>query len=404
MNKTNQTYFNQIKIALFFFLVSALYGWSLRLYKVTDFITIDYKSILQAHSHVTFLGWGFLAVISSIGLVYYPKKLESSSYLKGLFVAMFTMLLGMLISFPIQGYKLFSILFLSVFLITSYLYLIVILKELKPNKTYSSRFIKTGIYYYFLSSLAIWVIAIVTIKFGKTILYYNSIYFYLHFLYNGFFVFTLFGLLMKYIEQKQIAIKEKYVNYFYVFTNIACVPAYALSLLWTEVPTVLYYIGFIAGFFQLISLFYLYKVNSVFLKTLVSKHLRFISIFVLTSYFLKVVMQFFSVFPVVIEKAVQLKPYFIIGYLHLFTLGFMSLFIILLVLLHSKVKWNVLGVNLLILGILLSEFLLFFQGVLVAFLTIGIPSVDSVLLVVSGLMPLGLLLIFGKLVLYNHKN
>jgi len=394
----NKKILKQIKTALFFFLVSALYGWSLRLYRVVDFISIDYKSIVQAHSHVTFLGWGFLAVISLIGFVFYPKKLEGNLYLKGLFITMSILLLGMLISFPIQGYKLFSIVFLSLFLITSYLYLVVILKELKPNTSFSSRFIKTGIYYYFLSSLAIWAIAIVSIKFGKTTLYYNSIYFYLHFLYNGFFVFTLFGLLIKYIEQKQVVIKEKNINSFYLFTNIACIPAYALSLLWSEVPTFVYYIGFIAGLFQLASLFYLYKISKPYLKSLVSKQVKFISTVVIISYFLKVVIQFFSAFPVVIEKAVQLKSYFIIGYLHLFTLGFMSLFLILLIILHPKVKLNSVGVNTLILGIFLSEVFLFIQGGTIAFFQQGIPYFDIILLIVSGFMPVGIAMIFRKFI------
>lgn len=396
MSKINKTFLDQIKISLFFFLVSAIYGWSLRLYRVVDFIQIDYKNILQAHSHVTFLGWGFLAIISIVGFVYFPKKSTHSRYLRSLFATMVITLLGMLISFPIQGYKLFSIIFLSVFLITSYLYLVVVLKTLKLDKNYSTRFIKTGIYYYFISSIAIWAIAIITIKDGKTTWYYNSVYFYLHFLYNGFFVFSLFGMLIKYIENKQIEINNKWIKYFYFFTNLACFPAYALSLLWAEVPVFVYYIGFVAATLQLISLFYLYKINRIVVKLVVSKQVKFIAVFVMTSYFLKVMMQFFSVFPIVIEKVVQLKQYFIIGYLHLFTLGFMSLFLMLLLFLFSKTKINIFGLYIFILGIYLSEFILFLQGILFLIFQNGISNINLLLVFVSGLMPLGLLFIYFK--------
>lgn len=402
MNLINNTFKSHIKTARIFFIISAIYGLVLRLYSIVD-VPITYKNILQAHSHVTFLGWGFLAVISLVGFVYYPKKLEKSKYLKRLFSIMTLTLVGMLISFPIQGYKVFSIVLLSVFLITSYVYLISILKELKSVKNYSAKFIKTGVFYYFLSSIAIWAIAYITIKFGKTDLYYNSIYFYLHFLYNGFFVFMLFGLLIKYFEDKQLIIEQKHVKYFYLFTNLACVPAYALSLLWSEVSSFVYYIGFFAGFLQLISLFYLYKLIKVFLKSLNTKHIKFVAIFVMTSYFIKVCIQFLSVFPIVIEKAVQFKPYFIIGYLHLFTLGFMSLFIILLLLIHPKIKLDRFGLNILIAGIFLSEFFLFFQGILSLFQK-GINQINLILFVVSSLMPIGILIIHFRMTNKSKSN
>jgi len=51
-----------IKIALSLFLISALYGWLIRYSSVTKLSFFDYAKFLQAHSHVTFLGWGFMSV------------------------------------------------------------------------------------------------------------------------------------------------------------------------------------------------------------------------------------------------------------------------------------------------------------------------------------------------------
>ncbi|MEE9350315.1 MAG: hypothetical protein V3U80_09735 [Flavobacteriaceae bacterium] len=384
----------QLKIARLFFIISALYGLSLRLYKVVDFIPIAYKNILQAHSHVTFLGWGFLGIISIIGLVFYPKKINDSRYLKILFNSMATMLLGMLISFPLQGYKLFSIVFLSVFLLCSYLYIYAILKALKAEKSNSALFIKTGIYYYYLSSIAIWAVAIITSKYGKIDLYYNAVYFYLHFLYNGFFVFALFGLLLKYIELKAIKINNTNVHYFYVFTNLACIPAYTLSLLWNKMPTAIYYVAGIAAMLQIISLYYLFQLYKVYSKTLVSKQIKILSLVVFVSYFLKIILQFSSAFPIVIATSVAFKSFFIIGYLHLFTLGFMSLFIFLLLTLFPKIILNKIGLLLFVTGIFLSELLLFGNGMLLVFFKNGLVSIDWLLLITSALMPIGLLLIY----------
>lgn len=409
MNVIHKIFQKQIKIARIFFIISALYGLSLRLYKVTNFITIDYKRILQAHSHVTFLGWGFLAVISIIGIIYSPEKFKKSVYLKSLFYIMVSMLAGMLISFPLQGYKLFSIVFLSVFLIVSYLYLIEVYKVLKEDKSYDSIFIKTGIFYYFLSSLAIWMIAIVTVKYGKTTLYYNSIYFYLHFLYNGFFVFTLFGLFIKYLKQQKIQVGEKQIKYFYLYTHIACVPAYALSLLWADDSLVVNVFAVLSATLQLVTLLFLYRIIKSFFKQKKSKQIKWMSILIFGSYFLKIILQAATVLPGMIKITLQLKPYFIVGYLHLFTLGFMSMFIFLLLILLVKIKLSKIGMYIFILGILLSEGLLFLQGGLFLIFKNGITNIDLLLLFVSSLMPIGLLLLyfnidFKQKLLFNHSN
>ena len=350
------------------------------------------------------MGWGFLAVISIVGLVFYPEKITKSIYLKQLFYIMSFTLFGMLISFPLQGYKVFSIVFLSVFLITSYLYLINMFSILKKNKNLSAKYVKTGIYYYFISSLAIWLVAIITIKFGKTDLYYNTVYFYLHFLYNGFFVFVLFGLLIKYFEKKEININKKALINFYKFTNLALLPAYALSLLWTDVPSFIYYIGFFASFLQLISLYYLYSISKHTFRSIASKHVKVIAYFVMGSYFIKIILQSFSAFPQIFDVALQYKPYFIIGYLHLYTLGFMSMFIILLLKLHPKKDLNKLGVNILMIGIFLSELFLFLQGGLLFSKGEGLFNIDLILFLVSILMPLGLIIIHVNVLLKKQKN
>jgi len=386
------TFANRIKTARIFFIFSALYGLFLRFLKITTIFPVTYKHILEGHSHVAFLGWGFLAVITLIDFAFLNNSVKRSKYLKILYLLMAFSILGMLFSFPFQGYHFFSILFLSVFLIVSYLYLWKTLQLLQKNTDLASRFIKSGIYFYFLSSIAIWSIGIIAIKIGKQILYYDTIYFYMHFLYNGFFVFSLFGLLYRYIQKNKIPVKSIYLKRFYWFTLAACIPAYALSLLWVVMPNYVYVIAFIAGFLQLISLFYLFGIVKMVFKKIPEKWIRLLFFTIIVSYFFKITFQFLSVFPFFMHKAIQLKPFFIIGYLHLFTLGFMSLFIILLLVLLPKVNLSKIGIFILVLGILLSELLLFGQGILMLF-SKGIPNLNAILFSASILMPLGILII-----------
>ncbi len=386
------TFSGRIKISVIFFILSALYGLLLRLYKIVDFIPVVYKHFLQGHSHVAFLGWGFLAVITLIDSIFLNHHVNSSKLLKRLFILMTFSIGGLLISFPLQGYRFFSILFLSVFLISSYFYLWKILSLFKNKTCIASKFIKSGILFYFLSSIAIWSIGFISIKFGKQALYHNAIYFYLHFLYNGFFVFTLFGLFFQFITNNNIQVKQIHIKRFYQLTLITCIPAYSLSLLWNDMPTYIYLIGFTTAFFQLISLFYLLHVIKKVYQYLKSRFFKFLLLFVITSFYLKVLLQFVSVFPYFMQKALILKSYFIIGYLHLFTLGFMSLFIILLLIL-SKINLTLSAIKLIILGVFLSEFLLFLQGGL-ALSSKNIPFFDTLLLFASFLINVGVLFLF----------
>jgi len=383
---------NRIKIARIFFIFSALYGLFMRFYKITDFIPATYKHILEAHSHVAFLGWGFLAVITLVDYAFLENYANTSKFLKRLYLIMSLTILGMLISFPLQGYHFFSIFFLSVFLITSYLYLWKIWKLLQDKKDIATKFLKTGIHFYFLSSIAVWSIGVISVKLGKQLIYHNTIYFYLHFLYNGFFVFALFGLLYNYILKNKIRINQLYLLRFYQLTLLACIPAYSLSLLWTLMPKYVYVIGFIAGLLQLISLFYLFPIVKKTAQHLNKKFYKFLFLFVIVSFYIKTILQFLSVFPFFMQKALQLKPFFIIGYLHLFTLSFMSLFIILLLLILPKAKLSITGVKLIVIGVFLSEILLFLQGLMLLSFK-GIPFIDILLFIVSAFIPIGILTI-----------
>ncbi len=384
-----------ITISILFFIISASYGWLLRFQNVFPIAQIHFTNILQAHSHVTFLGWGFLTTISLISSIFLSDNILNSKLPKITYWIMVSSLASLLISFPLQGYKIFSIIFLTIFLLNSYVYLVFLFKKLKGLSSFSSKYITTGIFYYFLSSIAIWIVPVIVVKLGKGEMYNNAIYFYLHFLYNGFFVFSLFGLLINFFEKRAIIFPKKNAKIFYFLTHLACVPAYALSLLWTDVPNYIAIIGFIAAFIQLISLYYLFEIVKKLWDFIPHKPMLRLFLFVISlSYYLKIIMQFAGSFPIITNIAKYYRPYLIIGYLHLFTLGFMSLFLFLLLYIHTKFKLHRGGLFLLVLGIVLSELLLFFQGLKMYATSSAFENYNFILLSFSTLMPLGLIFIF----------
>jgi len=53
---------------------SAFYGLVLRWNFAFPSTLISYKNLLQGHSHVAFLGWGYLAIIYGIFKLFIPKE------------------------------------------------------------------------------------------------------------------------------------------------------------------------------------------------------------------------------------------------------------------------------------------------------------------------------------------
>ncbi len=395
MISINRFIYKRFNLSLLFFVISAIYGLLMRWQKVTPILTIKYLDVLQAHSHVTFLGWGFLSIITLVTGIFLSKDIQKNNYFKYSFWIMAVSITGMLISFPLQGYKLFSIVFLSLFLLSSYVYLWVLYKKIIAEKSYSSRFLKMGIFYYFLSSLGIWSLSIISIKIGKGDLYQNSINFYTHFLYNGFFVLLLFGLFIRFLEIKKIKISQQTIKLFFHLTNIAVIPTFALSLLWKTVPNYVVIIGFVGAIIQLFSLLFLWKIlMQIISQKLINQFVNNLLLsFVLSAYILKLLMQFIGAFPSVTHTAIQFKSFFVIGYIHVFTLGFLSLFLFLIFKLLLKEKLNQWGIYLFIFGIVSSEILLFSQGILLYLNQKMITNFNEILLMATILMPLGLLIV-----------
>jgi hypothetical protein len=394
--------------AFFLFIISACYGLLMRWNSVFPIPSFSYENILQGHSHVAFLGWGYIATIMVIIKLFVPQlKSQNKMYGWSLFVILITVSL-MLISFPIEGYKAYSITLLSVFGIATYVLSYRILKDMEGNST-TTKLIKWGIYYYLLSSLATWFVAGVVVSQGKTNLYYNSIYFYLHFLYNGFFVFALFGIFFKILERNAIEYSQNIQKKFFRYLNVACIPAFVLSVLWTG-PSINYnIIGFIAAFLQLISLIYLIvllrnkngTLNKAFLPGVLMN-------FALIAYAIKVVLQLLSALPYFVEMTLALKPFLIIGYLHLFTLAYLS---VILLFIYYKLqlfafvnKLSKSGVILFLLGVLGTELVLFLQGFLIIVKIQPLAHYNQMLLVFSVAIVLGLLQIFVQQIYSTIKG
>jgi len=390
---------NYIKIAVILFLTSALYGWLMRLSVIVNIPDFNYTRFLQSHSHVTFLGWGFIGVTTLFNYLFLNKDKPFNKKFKFIFGVEIASICLMLISFPLQGYKVFSIVLLSIFLITSYVYIYQFFKHIDSKRVSKSvsLFIKSSLLFYILSSVGIWAIGIVVATQGKTDLYYNSIYFYLHFLYNGFFVFALFGLFFHYLKKQNVDLNSEYLNRFFWITFSTCIPAYILSLVGST-STVIIWIGILTAAIQSVSIRYLILIISSIknkLNGILSLSTQLLLTSVILAYVLKLVLQFSSAFPQLSEHILALKTYFIIGYIHLVTLGFLSPFLLFLLIqfevVSIKNKLNKIGFFLFLIGVFLTETILFTQGNLIWFYNYSLPNYSELLFISSTILLVGIL-------------
>ncbi len=381
--------------ALVFFAVTSLYGWIMRMYKVWPNDFPQYGNILQAHSHVAFLGWGFIAVTAMIIYLTDENWINQPGIIKK-YKFINISLAGLLISFPIEGYKVFSIVLLTVFLIVSYLLLFDIYKRLQSEEGLEFQFMKTGILYYYVSSIALWAVPVIKVIYGKNTLYYEAVGFYMHFLYNGFFTLTLFGLICLYAYRTR-GYYEYYQQQkiFYKLFSISIIPTFFLVsyTLRDSHPDVLMYVSVTGASFQLLIVLYGIRLFFSFLKLRSGYMLLPLFIGFSLSYILKTLFQFLASIPVIHHEITSYTTWLFIGYIHLFTLGFMSTSIFWLVYNFFRYKHSFFGLLSLFIGVIISELLLFAQGGLQYFGYDSIPQFDVLMASVSFLMPFGVLLV-----------
>ncbi len=355
----------QFRIALYFFAAIALLGFILRMLPVFP-LGINYHNFLHAHSHVAFLGWLHGAFISFVSYVFLKDKLNTKTFK---FIYWFTILnvIGMYFSFPIQGYKFFSILFLSLFLIGTYLFLYYFFKHKNNTAQYPAtyKFIKAGLWLQFLSSISPWSLGPIIKIFGKQSPFYKyDIFYYLHFQYNGWFLFATIGLTLYLLERRRITLPVSQVSLLYKLMLIAVFLGYFSNVLWSN-PGVIFNIlalfggaAEIAAFLVLIKLLYRYH---RYLRHTISNFSYYLLKIVLYTFMFKAVLQFMGSFQYYADLSYQIRD-FIIGYLHLIMLGIFTTFLIILGFEFKFIKLRRKAFYIFYTGFVVTETLIFFRG------------------------------------------
>lgn len=330
---------------------------------------LQQKHLQQAHSHFAFNGWvTFLLMVLMIESI--KKQLETSALIlfEKLFIAQLVISYLMLISFTNQGYGIISIIFSTISILNFILFSIYWkINSYKFKHLSHTKWLSTGIIFHLISYIGTGYLVYMSIThhFNQK-LYLSSVYWFLHFQYNGWFLFCLFGLFISYLKHT-LSIDYNFNKLFWIMT-ICCLPTFGLSILWIKIPFIIYLITLISITIQYFSTIYLIislmKKHSESLKTIPVLYKRIIRLLIL-SYIFKLTLQFISIVPTISQWAFGFRP-IVIAYLHLVLLVFTSTFLIILLLLNSKISLNKISkISLIffIIFILINELLLVTQGV-----------------------------------------
>lgn len=352
-----------IKITLFNFIIVAILGCLMR-YKICfDFPILEQKNILHAHSHFAFSGW-----ITQLLMILFLDRLASFTPIKK--INYFNTIIylnnfsswGMLVFFSLFGYKHFSIFFSTISIFTAFIYSYFYFKELQTNLINQQLFnwFKASLFFLNISSLGPLCLGVMLATGNNNYYFYHSfIYFYLHFQYNGWFIFGIISIFLSQNISYLQFIKSEFKQLFY-----CTILTFSLSLLWIEIPQWLYSIFLFFGIYQLFIVIKIYyKIYPQF-KTLSIRFKKLVSIISIVLLF-KFLLQTLSGLPQ-LNQFIFGNRALIIAYLHLILLFMISIYLIIYLFQKHYFVWNrnsALAFNTFLISICINQMLLVFQGV-----------------------------------------
>lgn len=391
-------FYKWTRLGLINLVVVAFLGVLLR-YKIAfAFPIVDQKHLLHGHSHFAFTGWISQILMTFFIWIVSNKKQENKfNDYKYLLWSNHIVSYLMLFAFTYQGYGNISIPLSMVSIIIGYLFSIKAWRDInETDLKISGSYFKAAIIFNFISTFGTYWLAYLTAhQVINQKLYLLSVYFYLHFQYNGWFIFSCLGILMYLLAQHQIEIRHK-AKIFAIF-SYTLIPCFLLSALWIKLPIWMYVIVIVAAIFQLLAWIWLLieikiSANKKFISFNFQSLLFYLSAIALT---IKFLLQALSTIPVLSTFAFGYRPV-VIGYLHLIMLGIITMFMLAglrsvgILSSSGRSKW---GIIVFIVGFVLNEFMLLIQAL--SFLNLVYVSFSNeILFVIAIVMFIGLAIVF----------
>lgn len=362
--KTERTW---ITLSLINLAIVAVLGVLLRSTALFSLPGIHYNNLLFGHSHFALGGWITLCLFALMTYRLLPESSSSKPVYSWLLGGVYCTSLGMLFSFPLQGYAFFSILFSTLFILCTGVFSVVFIKDLlKAGRERAVTLLAAAsLVSLVLSAVGPFSLAYMMASHQvNTVLYHDAVYTYLHLQYNGFFTLAVFALFCYHLRPENA---EKIRYRFALALCAAVLPTAFLSYLWHQPPVLVRVIGAAGCGLLLLTLArFAEMVRSV--KTelkMVNSLVRNLGILALTAFVLKTVAQLLIIFPAIGDQVFVNRP-LIISYLHLVMLGFVTLYLLAQLLytgFFARVKMLAgAGICVFTLALVANEIILLLQG------------------------------------------
>ncbi|MDP3468639.1 MAG: hypothetical protein Q8S11_09920 [Daejeonella sp.] len=399
-----------LSISILNLLFVAALGLILR-YKIAYSLPfLDQKHLLHSHSHFAFSGW-ITQTLMILMIFYLGTTLgkEINKQYSWLLLANLISSYGMMITFIIQGYGLYSISFSTLNIFALYAFAIYFWQDLNRIKTKSTSILwfRAALIFGVISSFGAFNLAYMMVnKMSNQDWYLSSIYFFLHFQYNGWFLFACLGLLSDRLEI--ITGEQKKLYRVFQLFCFACIPVYFLSILWMKFISNIYILLIVAVIAQLVAWVILMKICVKFRTEISPKITHYGKILLILSglaFTIKLILQTGSIHPELSHISYGFRP-IIIGYLHLVLLGVTSIFLLGYSVSLKLIPINnrfITGIFIFVAGVIINELLLMIQGVGALSYT-GIPYINELLLVAAIILFSGILIMLISCFKYRLQD
>lgn len=388
--------------SLFAFFAAALAGIVLRYAFVVE-LPIDYMKLRHAHGHMAMLGWVYPALFALLGASFLSQGTLKGSRYALLFWGGVVTAFGMFGAFIYEGYGPISLSFLGGHILFSYGFFYFLFKDTRSLRSSSATLLRTAVLWGVLSTLGVWgMFLFKQLGMGNSVAYHMSSQVFLHFQLTGWFLFAALAVLFKQLEDRGASIPKKKFRSFFWTLSLATLLTYALAVAWLSSHPLSYLFN---GIGVVVQLGALGAFLSMLFKDLRNElrglkgTVRLLYGAALFAFILKVLFQSGLVVPHVAEMAHTIQ-HLVIGFIHLNVLGIISTFLFGAALANgwlSPKGFSKGGAYLFLLGILLSELILFLQG-LFFWMELGIlPFYYRAIFWVSLPLPMGIASFIGSI-------
>ena len=391
-----------ILVCLINFFVAAVMGLALR-YTFIESISINYRYLTHAHSHVAMLGWVYLMLYVLFINFFIPEK--KPIYNKLFWLTEFSVI-GMMVSFPIQGYAAISITFSTLHILCSYYFVYLVWKHHKTNSVVTSKLLKASLLFMLLSTFGVWCLGPAVSMLGQASAFYQiAIQFFLHFQFNGWFVIAVIAVFFHILGINN----SKEFRLFFNFLIASTLLTLALPIQWFAPHKSLLWINGIGVILQLFTLFFFLKIIKPKLLEIIKHHsklLVYLFSFSILCFVIKVLLQVMTLIPE-FSEVVYTHRNFVIGFIHLLMLGVISGFLLSFIVKSNIISYSkslYIGVYSFLIGFVLTELLLLVQGYKFYYGNGIVNNYYLLLFIFSVFLPLGIfLLLYNIIKKPNHE-